>query len=240
MPLEGNIPVEGDVLGYNGSLWVPVAVEGVGAGVSELNDLSDVTTEGATEGDSLVFNGEGWSPTTLQSGAGLSKIVIPVINTSSLNGILKGQAVTVYLNRDSAAYNEDTEEWEYANNINELPDTAYLAEGSGFDFNVPLSLIGVAEETIPPTQFDGDDVIYNSGNVVLYGEIEELDTATMFAAAPTTISLVVANADGDLSNAADGDIYFEIAKITYVDAEEGKIFVNPKLTAANASFTFEV
>jgi hypothetical protein len=132
MPTENNTPVEGDVLGYNGNLWVPIAVEGIGAGVSELNDLSDVTTEGATEGDSLVFNGEGWSPTTLQSGAdGKSAYEVAVDN----------------------GFDGTEEEWLDSLVGPQGPAGADGADGADGDTLVSYEAYNISGETIPAGRF---------------------------------------------------------------------------------------
>jgi hypothetical protein len=55
--LSGN--AAGDVLVFNGTLWVPAPLPAI---PSTLNDLSDVNTAGETNGQFLKYNGSGWVP----------------------------------------------------------------------------------------------------------------------------------------------------------------------------------
>jgi hypothetical protein len=54
------------VLEFDGADWVPATPS---AGAAALNDLTDVSTAGATTGDVIVYNGSTWEPAA-QSGGG--------------------------------------------------------------------------------------------------------------------------------------------------------------------------
>lgn len=99
-------PSTGDVLKYNGSLWVNDQIdlgtdtvgnyvssvsggtgisvnfspgEGVGASVSlnaALNDLYDVSTTGASVGDVLTFNGSSWTAASVAAGGGGASVTV--------------------------------------------------------------------------------------------------------------------------------------------------------------------
>lgn len=56
-------PTSGQVLGFNGTKWVPANVSGgggVGSGVSYLSGLLDVTITSASSGQFLIYNGDKW------------------------------------------------------------------------------------------------------------------------------------------------------------------------------------
>jgi hypothetical protein len=250
MPTENNTPVEGDVLAYNGELWVPTVSSA--AGVTSFANLLDVqfNAEETPNGAPIVWNSnlQKFKPTgTATVGA---RTVITTGYWNSEYPAVKGTPVYMRYNADEVYYDAETEQYIPSVSIDSFSPgdlIVYPAFNWG-QLQKSFPIFGALAEDVDGVIFneETESFIFSTASVVIYGTLSGLNTLNI---AEQTLAGddVVYSANKELFIKEDNGVLpkftsvagyanapfyqtFSFGQLIRIDETLGEIFINPHYT----------